>query len=252
LSGLLTAVIGPGILGHKVSMGEAWRRARIGPVLRAAALLALAQLFVPVPVILVVIGLLLGHLGPAAVIVGVLGIPAVVVIELLFLIRLSLTIPAVVLERVGPWTGMKRSWQLSRGSFWRLFGITFLAAIIAEVCTLILQIPFSVANGAAGGFVTPKITVLSVIISAIGSIVAGSFVRPFIAGVPVLLYLDMRMRREGFDLALRNAAKGTLTGDEFATLWQPPSPGTGQWSTPAPWSPQDPPANPWQPPSYTA
>jgi len=49
---------------------------------------------------------------------------------------------------------------------------------------------------------------------------------PVSAGVTVLLYLDMRMRKEGLDLALQAAAGGQqMTGDEFETVWRPPAAG---------------------------
>jgi hypothetical protein len=68
------------------------------------------------------------------------------------------------------------------------------------------------------------------IIGAIGGIVAGAVSRPISAGVAVLLYVDMRMRREGLDLVLQTAtASGEPpTGDEFASVWRPGAPPTGQ------------------------
>src|SRR5262249_20374407 len=51
----------------------------------------------------------------------------------------------------------------------------------------------------------------------------GAVARPISAGVAVLLYVDLRMRREGLDLVLQTAAGsgGAPTGDEFASLWRP-------------------------------
>ena len=40
----------------------------------------------------------------------------------------------------------------------------------------------------------------------IGAVAAGTVTRPITAGVIVLLYVDMRMRKEGLDLALRTAS----------------------------------------------
>jgi hypothetical protein len=49
----------------------------------------------------------------------------------------------------------------------------------------------------------------------------------------VLLYADLRMRREGLDLMLRDAAQNqALTGDEFSAVWQPP---TAQQARPPAW-----------------
>ena len=55
----------------------------------------------------------------------------------------------------------------------------------------------------------------------IGTIAAGTVTRPITAGVTVLLYVDMRMRKEGLDLALRTASG---TGQ----------PGAGQRGQPGP------------------
>jgi hypothetical protein len=72
-------------------------------------------------------------------------------------------------------------------------------------------------------------TVLSLAIGAIGSIIAATCTRPISAGVTVLLYTDMRIRKEGLDLALNQAAQARgLTGDEFRNLWRPGQPPPGQ------------------------
>jgi len=74
-----------------------------------------------------------------------------------------------------------------------------------------------------------------VVLGAIGSILAGTVTRPISAGVSVLLYLDMRMRKEGLDLVLRNAAQNQgATGDELATVWRPQAPGQ-QGVAPSQW-----------------
>ncbi len=246
LSGLLTAVIGREALGRKVGIGEAWSLGRIGWVLAAAGLLVLIGIGVAVPVVLTAVVLALAH-APVGVVVAVavLGGLATVVVEIIVQVRLCITIPAVVLERIGPGRAVIRSWQLTRGSSWRLFGINLLTAIIAYIVALVLQIPFTIGAAAAG---SSRGTILALIIAAIGSVVAATVIRPFSAGVVVLLYLDMRMRREGLDLTLRNAAQGQLTGEEFATIWQPPAP--GQWPPPgaggwqsSQWPAQGPPAS---------
>jgi hypothetical protein len=70
--------------------------------------------------------------------------------------------------------------------------------------------------------------VAALVIGAIGSILAATVTRPISAGVNVLLYVDLRMRREGLDLTLREAAQSqSLTGGEFAALWRPPAAGQG-------------------------
>ena len=50
----------------------------------------------------------------------------------------------------------------------------------------------------------------------VGGIVAGSVTRPVLAGARALLYVDLRMRREGLDLVLQSAST-----QQFSSLWGP-------------------------------
>jgi hypothetical protein len=244
LSGLLAAVIGRGVLGRKVSMAEAWSIGRIGPVIGAVLLLVLIGIGVFVPVGLVALALAVAHAGVAAAAVLILGLITAPVVEILLMVRLSMTVPVVVLEQVGPWTAIKRSWRLTVGSFWRLFGIFLLTWVVVLVCSAVLSIPFGIASAVVGANAVgvTSAAVLAEVITAVGRIVSGSIIWPFGAGVIVLLYMDLRMRREGFDLALRNAAGRELAGDEFGALWRLSEPASwplsgppSQWSPPDPW-----------------
>ena len=171
------------------------------------------------------------------------------VIVAFVVIRLGLAAPVTVLERCGPATALRRSWHLTRGSFWRIFGILVLTAIVVGLAGFILELPFVILRGIVGlGSASPislsgvaaSVSVAGIIVGGIGGIIANAIVRPVSSGVIVMLYLDMRMRKEGLDLVLRNAAQNRqLTGEEFATLWQPPAagppPGAVPGSPPAPW-----------------
>jgi len=235
---MLTGAIGHGLLGHKITIGEAWALARVPAVLGVTVLVFLIVIGLWVPVTFIVIGLAVAHAAAAAVIVGVVGGLTTVVLTIWIAIRLSLALPAIVLEGIGPVDALRRSWQLVRGSWWRIFGITLLAGIVVAFIGGILQLPFSIVGGLAGGgggltamfnagstTAAAAPTALSVAIGAIGSIIAATCTRPISAGVTVLLYTDMRIRREGLDLALNQAAQArALTGDEFRSLWRPGQP----------------------------
>jgi hypothetical protein len=242
LTGMLSAVVGRGLLGRKVGLGDAWRAGRTGTVIATTLLLVLIGVAVVVPVVVLTVGLGLAHLAPLAVIVGILGGIATVVLGVLLFVRLSLTLPAVVLERVTPGRAIRRSWELSAGSFWRLFGILLLTSIVVGVAADVITIPFSIIgaiiSGDSGGFglvsLAANTSVVAVIITAIGGILASTVTRPVSAGVSVLLYTDLRMRREGLDLALRTAAGSEgLTGNEFDAAWRPPA--DSQPGQPAAW-----------------
>lgn len=268
LTGLLTAVIGRGVLGHKITPGEAWQLARP----RLLALLGSVVLTVlcaaaPWAVLggLLAVVAVAGSPGAGIAVIGVFGGIAALCLTIWFATMFQLAGPVVVLERLGPATALKRSWRLVRGSFWRVFGITLLAGLIVAVAATVLQLPFSLIAGFAGGaptgpfgpggavsqFADQSITAL--IVTAIGSIVAGTVTRPVAAGVTVLLYVDLRMRREGLDLVLQSAASGgQLAGDEFASVWRPgggppppaPPPGPGLSSGPGGTAPPPPAGTP--------
>src|ERR1022692_2170493 len=207
LAGTLTRAIGTAVLGRKISIAEAVRGSRLGTVL-AMALVQLV-IFVGIWAVLaaLVVGLVAAHLSVAAALVGAFG-----------------GIAALVLDRLRPFGALRRSWRLVRGSFWRLFGILLLTEIIVLVASAVLAAPFSVARLVIYGTtsLTGAASVGSLSISAIGGIISGTLISPVSSGVIVLLYTDMRMRKEGMDLVLQQAAQNQqLGGDEFATIWRP-------------------------------
>ncbi len=231
LAGLLTAVIGRAVLGQRISMRQAWQIAapRLPALIGAAFALLGILIGLWVVLGLIVLALYLaGAPAGALIAVGVLGFFPAFAAMVWLGIRFSLATPAVVLERQGPLQALRRSGQLVKGSFWRVLGVLLLAGLIVAVAGSILQIPFSLVAGASGGFSLSSHTismrgVTGTLIAAVGAIIAGTVTRPIAAGVIVLLYMDMRMRKEGLDLALQTAAGSEqVPGDEFASVWRPP------------------------------
>ena len=242
LTGLLTVVIGRLVLGQKITAGAAWRiaRPRIPALVGVTLLIPVILLGVWAVYAVVLVILAVAHApGTLIGLLAVLGAIAAIVLTIWFAIMFRMAGPAVVLEREGPAQALARSWRLVRGSFWRVLGITVLAGLIVLITAGILQIPFGLLAAMAGGgnSLLPSTggNVAGILISAVGGVVAGAVARPISAGVAVLLYVDLRMRREGLDLVLQTAAgRGTApTGDEFASLWRPgaqtaqPRPGVG-------------------------
>jgi hypothetical protein len=233
LTGMLTAVIGHAVLGHRISAGEAWHimLPRLPALLGATVLagLALAGPWVGLIVVLILLGVS-GAPGLLLAVVGIFGGVASIVLDAWFWAMFSMSAAAVVLERRRPGQALGRSWRLVRSSFWRVFGILLLATLIVFVASSVLRLPFTIISAAfshsSGPFAQAvRPGVASLIIGAIGSIIAGAITQPISAGVTVLLYVDLRMRREGLDLVLQTATGGgQASGDEFATVWRPSSP----------------------------
>ena len=256
LTGLLTAVVGRSVLGDRITAGEAWRIAlpRLPALLLATLLtgLALTGPWAGLAAVLIVLGVA-GAPGGLLIAIGFLGAIASVVLDVWFWTMFSMSAAAVVLERQGPAQALGRSWRLVRKSFWRVFGILLLAGIIVLVASSVLRLPFTVISAAFSSGSAPlaqaiRPSVASLVIGAVGGIVAGAITQPISAGVTVLLYVDLRMRREGLDLALQTATSdGQAPGDDFATVWHPagpegppgaapaaPQPGPGQEAGPSP------------------
>jgi hypothetical protein len=243
LAGLLAPIIARGVGGQQISAADAWRatRPRLPSLLLATLLVLLAGLG-PLLILGLIVGIAFVAGAPAAVyaVVALLGLVALV-LTIWFSTMFSLVTPVVVLENESPGRALARSWRLVTRSFWRVFGITLLAGIIVAIAGGILQLPFTFFGALSGS------GAVATVILVIGTIAAGTVTRPITAGVTVLLYVDMRMRKEGLDLALRTASgtgqpgtgqpgtgqPGGPSGDDFATVWRPPSAGPA----PAPGTP---------------
>jgi Membrane domain of glycerophosphoryl diester phosphodiesterase len=216
LTGMLTVTIGQGVVGQKETLASAWRAVR--PRLwRLIAMLLLFILFLVggwslALLLSVFVGVLLSlgtHLPAVGIAVGVLCGLMAEVFAVIVLIRWSLAVPVVMLERVGPLKSLGRSWRLVRRSSWRVFGILLTTLLIVSIAALMITLPFTLGSGGATFFEpATRTSVLGLFLRAIGQIVGDTLTAPLFAGVVVLLYTDLRMRREGVDITLRAAAAG--------------------------------------------
>jgi hypothetical protein len=220
LTGMLTWALGRGLLGEKVSVSQAWRGARVLPVIGVSLLITAILLVVWLPVAVLVVLLVLAKFPAAAALVGVLGFLATIVLAVFLWVRFAVAVPAVVLERAGPVTALRRSWQLVQGNWWRVLGISLLALLVVGFIGFALNLPFAILEfflSRHGSF--PGLTPFSpgaaatapslaaLLTGAVGGIIVATCTRPISSGVTVLLYADLRMRKEGLDLALQQASQ---------------------------------------------
>ncbi|MGA5317848.1 hypothetical protein ACPCTK_27580 [Streptomyces pseudogriseolus] len=213
---LLTTVTSRAVLGRPVTTGEAWRDARPQILKLFGLILLLGLIAVGIAAVGALPGILVSVSAGAEVGFGLtlLGLLAAAVFAAWLLVRFSLASPTLMLEKQGIVTAMRRSARLVRGSWWRVFGIQLLAAIIAYVVAAIIVIPFTfLAAAFSGDGVTGFVSTTGgdigwtfLIISGIGSVIGSMITFPITAGVTVLLYIDQRIRREALDLELARAA----------------------------------------------
>ena len=109
-------------------------------------------------------------------------------------VRWSLVVAAMMAEDIGPIRGLGRSWNLVRGSWWRTFGILLVVGILQTIISYALFILFGLiaAVFSTGDFQAALVQVGSTLLSAV--------VSPITTIAVVLLYFDLRVRKEGLDL----------------------------------------------------
>jgi hypothetical protein len=178
LTGMIVVVVSEDVLGRRTSIREVVRavRPRLGALVLAAVLAgALPYLGL---VLLVVPGVFLWGAW-------------------------ALTTPALIVEGLGPVRALRRSWRLAVPAFWSVWGIRALSMLIGLLMQAILVLPFAVVAAGLASLLEPDtgaVPPLTLVLSVLGSIVAGTVVTPFLAGVQALLYVDRRMRAEGLDI----------------------------------------------------
>jgi polyferredoxin len=99
--------------------------------------------------------------------------------------RWFLSPQAVVAENLGPLEGLKRSADLVRGQWWRIFGIAFVISLIAAL--LAAALGFSLQ--AAGWTIENGLLVL------LGQVISDAIALSFAALAGTLLFFDARARR---------------------------------------------------------
>ena len=223
LTGFVAFVISQAVMGRRVTAGQTWEgtRGRLLPLVGAtivtglAITLALAAVLV-LPVVAVVgAATSADHSGLVGAVLLAVGAGLVAFALVLFLsTRLAFVGVAVVLERASVGHGIARSWRLTSGSqFWRVLGIRILTGIIVGIAAQILAFPLGLIGGV--GIVATgdpqDLYVWQAIISGVSGLVTGALTTPFTAGVDALLYVDQRIRREGFDVQLIAAAQDDVT-----------------------------------------
>lgn len=164
--GFITIVVGSvvsGALAIVISDSVLGRQTRLGEALRrvaprAGALVGVAILYG----VIVVVGFIL------------LIVPGIYVA-----VALSMSTTVAVLERQDVLASFRRSRQVVSGDWWRVFGYLLLTAVLTAVIDGVLTAVFTLAN-----------------VPALGSFLGTMLTAPFTAGVTVLLYVDLRIRKE--------------------------------------------------------
>ena len=111
------------------------------------------------------------------------------------LVRWAVGVPALVAEGVGPMAALGRSWRLVQSRWWRTFGILLLVIVMQVVISYGLTALF-----AGLAVALPASNDVRGLLTLVASTFVGALVNPITSIALVLLYFDLRMRREALDL----------------------------------------------------
>ena len=208
MTGMLIVSVSRSVIGEKTPIATVWALAwrKLGPLLALSFLIFAGVIVALGAYVAALIALVQREANVAIVVVfAIVGGLGLLVFYAWVLVRTLLIAPVLVLEDATFGAAIKRGWALSRGSFWRLLGIYVLTQIIVSIVSSIIVFPISVIAGIAM-MGSPTQTFWSVGIFALGNVVTYTVTTAFSSSVVALLYVDVRMRREGLDVELTAAA----------------------------------------------
>ncbi|UQW99394.1 hypothetical protein [Streptomyces sp. RerS4] len=243
IAAVCPAVLREAVTGRPTTFRAMWRASvRRAPAVAGALFLSALIAGSPVFLALAVWGALVASVdshGSAFALLGVLPLLmlAAAPLSVWLSTRYSLASAVVVLEDAHPVTGLRRSVALVRGDWWRIFGITILAGLLAGAIAYVIQLPFHLigtfalmpaaaampyGDDASAGVVVALVFALFLIL------VAGAAGQAFQIGftqlASALLYVDQRIRREGLaEALLTDLATAAATAAPGAATPRPPS-----------------------------
>lgn len=223
LNGAMANAIARRYLGQPISVLEAYNFGahRLSALLIVGVLVAILTIVVG----MVLMGIYFGGVflmvsvaatqsGVGAAVAAILALLLMVLLLIVAVIlfafialRFLFVTQAVVMENHGPLRALRRSWQLIGGSFWRVLGIVLLLMILVQIVVwipvMIMSVVLSLMLGSA---VDPlQNYLLRQSMTLLTSYAAQILVSPIYLSAYTLLYYDVRVRKEGYDLHLRAA-----------------------------------------------
>jgi membrane-anchored glycerophosphoryl diester phosphodiesterase (GDPDase) len=180
---------------------------------------AIATLAVVVPVILLFGAILAGGVWVSSILGDSADSPMVIIGAILLILsgylllmvlmvapalylssRWIVAAPGLVVQEWGALDALRRSWHLTRRQVWRCMGYRVLLFLLMG---LVISAPLGIFQQLLLVFLPSSAFGLITAISAALSSIVNVIWQPFYVGAIVLLYYDLRVRQEGYDLALQ-------------------------------------------------
>ncbi len=269
LQGIIVLAVMRATLGEKPKLRQLLRMARgriwalIGwTMLVILAVIVAVAVIVGLIVLLALTNSVAGIVG--AVLVGIFGGLGLAACWVWLSTKLSLVPSVLMAERTSIRDAMRRSWMLTNRSFWKTFGIQLLVASIVGIAAQVITTPISFLAGMLIGLADPNgqnrgtaiggaIAVYAVLV--VVTVVFGAITAVIQSATIALIYVDLRMRKEGLDLDLTRFVEARQSGatglaDPFSTVQTPAqatAPASAQYGSSTPPTTPLPPTNgsPW-------
>jgi hypothetical protein len=176
-------------------------------LLGVAILSGLPAVGVIVVLVIIVAVFAIVHATALAVAVGILGGIAAIVFLAWLAVRWAVAYATLLAERVNPWRALGRSWKLVRGNWWRTVGILFLVWLLVTIIQFAISLLFggiaALLPGLSEEVRAGAVTVVTAVVNALVGAITPLAI--------TMLYLDLRVRKEGVDLdqLARQTSPGT-------------------------------------------
>ena len=230
LQGIISLEVARGTVGERLTLRGLWRSAkgRLGALIGWASLLT-GTVILAVVILSLIVGAVFAAGGAAGIGVGVLLVVFAslggAVLTAWLVTKLAFVPSALMLERLPLRAAVARSWSLTRGFFWRTFGILLLVWVILYAVSNIVTLPISAILGFALPLIDPNgssledasgfVVVIAIVygLTFIVTLVFGAISAVVQSATAALLYIDTRMRKEGLDLELTRFVEARQAGD---------------------------------------
>jgi hypothetical protein len=212
-------------IGDKLTARQLFRLAkgRIAVLIGWSILLGLALIIGIGVVVGIIVVLALSNTTAgivAAVLVGLAALLGGLVLGSWIGTRLSLVPSVLLIERSKLFPALRRSWSLTTGYFWRTLGIQLLVNVIVVTASQIIILPITVGiviystvtNPTADAAALDSMFFTTTIITTIAASLIGSVTAIILSATSALIYIDLRMRKEGLDLTLVKYAEARQGG----------------------------------------
>ena len=179
---VLAALLATGAAFKAVGDAYLGRQPRAGESLSFAGKKVLSLLWVGILTMMVVLA----------------GFLLLVIPGIYMMIALMVVVPVLMVEDIRGFKALRRSRDLVKGRWWPTFGLVILGVfLIPPILQTLLVLPFQLFV-----FVSMESVIPLLFLREAVNVLASALTTPFTAAVLTVLYFDLRVRKEAFDLEL--------------------------------------------------